>query len=125
MSSPINLPQQTPGLPLCWQYLLFIRLSRSANDATDYLQIPMGRVLEVGNAGPHDLGGNPQVSPKLSQDCNSFIVFWVEQNIRLHTHPGLDKSLEVGGRRIEVLPGWSQGVSVCGISCGTALGRPG
>jgi hypothetical protein len=41
MSSSINLPQQTPGLPLCWQYLLFIRLSRSANDATDYLQIPM------------------------------------------------------------------------------------
>ena len=31
-----------------WQDLLFIRLSRSANDATDYFQIPTGRVVEVG-----------------------------------------------------------------------------
>jgi hypothetical protein len=30
-----------------WQDLLFIRLSRSANDATDYFQIPTGRVVEV------------------------------------------------------------------------------
>jgi len=30
------------------QDLLFIRLSRSANDATDYFQIPTGRVVEVG-----------------------------------------------------------------------------
>jgi KUP system potassium uptake protein len=27
---------------------LFIALSRSANDATDYFQIPTGRVVEVG-----------------------------------------------------------------------------
>jgi KUP system potassium uptake protein len=31
-----------------WQDLLFIRLSQSANDATDYFQIPTGRVVEVG-----------------------------------------------------------------------------
>jgi K+ potassium transporter C-terminal domain len=31
-----------------WQELLFIRLSRSASDATDYFQIPTGRVVEVG-----------------------------------------------------------------------------
>jgi KUP system potassium uptake protein len=31
-----------------WQNALFIGLSRSANDATDYFQIPTGRVVEVG-----------------------------------------------------------------------------
>ena len=31
-----------------WQDRLFIALSRSANDATDYFQIPHGRVVEVG-----------------------------------------------------------------------------
>lgn len=31
-----------------WQARLFIALSRSANDATDYFQIPTGRVVEVG-----------------------------------------------------------------------------
>ena len=31
-----------------WQDHLFIELSRSANDATDYFQIPTGRVVEVG-----------------------------------------------------------------------------
>jgi len=31
-----------------WQDKLFILLSRSANDATDYFQIPTGRVVEVG-----------------------------------------------------------------------------
>jgi KUP system potassium uptake protein len=27
---------------------LFIQLARSANDATDYFQIPTGRVVEIG-----------------------------------------------------------------------------
>jgi KUP system potassium uptake protein len=31
-----------------WQDRLFIRLSQSANDATDYFHIPTGRVVEVG-----------------------------------------------------------------------------
>ena len=31
-----------------WQDRLFIALSRSANDATDYFQIPTDRVVEVG-----------------------------------------------------------------------------
>jgi KUP system potassium uptake protein len=31
-----------------WQDQLFIGLSRSANDATDYFQIPTGRVVEIG-----------------------------------------------------------------------------
>jgi len=31
-----------------WQDRLFIGLSRTANDATDYFQIPTGRVVEVG-----------------------------------------------------------------------------
>src|SRR6476659_3061810 len=35
------------GMPL-WQDHIFIALSRSANDATDYFQIPTGRVVEVG-----------------------------------------------------------------------------
>jgi KUP system potassium uptake protein len=35
------------GMPV-WQDRLFIALSRSANDATDYFQIPTGRVVEVG-----------------------------------------------------------------------------
>jgi KUP system potassium uptake protein len=35
------------GMPL-WQDRLFITLARSANDATDYFQIPTDRVVEVG-----------------------------------------------------------------------------
>jgi KUP system potassium uptake protein len=31
-----------------WQDRLFIMLARIANDATDYSQIPTGRVVEVG-----------------------------------------------------------------------------
>ena len=31
-----------------WQDRLFIRLARSASDATDYFQIPTGRVVEIG-----------------------------------------------------------------------------
>jgi len=34
-------------------------------------------------------------------------------------------SLEAGGRRIEVLPGWPQGANACGFSCGTMPGSPG
>ncbi|RTL51266.1 MAG: potassium transporter Kup [Bradyrhizobiaceae bacterium] len=40
-------PAAHSGMPR-WQDLLFIALSRSANDATDYYQIPTGRVVEVG-----------------------------------------------------------------------------
>ena len=31
-----------------WQDRLFVRLTRTANDATDHFQIPTGRVVEVG-----------------------------------------------------------------------------
>jgi KUP system potassium uptake protein len=34
-------------MPL-WQDKLFIGLARNANDATDFFQIPTGRVVEVG-----------------------------------------------------------------------------
>jgi KUP system potassium uptake protein len=40
-------PAQRSGMPR-WQDRLFIRLARSANDATDYFQIPTDRVVEVG-----------------------------------------------------------------------------
>jgi KUP system potassium uptake protein len=40
-------PSKQSGMP-AWQDRLFIGLSRSANDATDYFQIPTGRVVEVG-----------------------------------------------------------------------------
>jgi KUP system potassium uptake protein len=40
-------PAAQSGMPI-WQDHLFIALSRSANDATDYFQIPTGRVVEVG-----------------------------------------------------------------------------
>ena len=40
-------PSAQSGMPL-WQDHLFIGMSRSANDATDYFQIPTGRVVEVG-----------------------------------------------------------------------------
>jgi KUP system potassium uptake protein len=40
-------PSSHSGLPR-WQEHLFIAISRSANDATDYFQIPTGRVVEVG-----------------------------------------------------------------------------
>jgi KUP system potassium uptake protein len=36
-----------PGMPR-WQDRLFIHLARGANDATDYFQIPTGRVVEIG-----------------------------------------------------------------------------
>ncbi|MEP9396199.1 potassium transporter Kup [Mesorhizobium sp. KR2-14] len=35
------------GMPL-WQDRLFIKLARSASDATEYFQIPTGRVVEIG-----------------------------------------------------------------------------
>ena len=34
-------------MPL-WQDKLFIALAKNANDATDFFQIPTGRVVEVG-----------------------------------------------------------------------------
>ncbi|HVV40910.1 MAG TPA: potassium transporter Kup [Nitrobacter sp.] len=40
-------PAAHSGMPR-WQDLLFIALSRTANDATNYFQIPTGRVVEVG-----------------------------------------------------------------------------
>ena len=40
-------PAAQSGMPR-WQDRLFIWLSRAANDATDYFQIPSGRVVEVG-----------------------------------------------------------------------------
>jgi KUP system potassium uptake protein len=35
------------GMPL-WQDRIFIALARTASDATDFFQIPTGRVVEVG-----------------------------------------------------------------------------
>jgi KUP system potassium uptake protein len=40
-------PAAKSGMPQ-WQDRLFIGLARSANDATDYFQIPTGRVVEIG-----------------------------------------------------------------------------
>ncbi|MBI4275175.1 MAG: potassium transporter Kup [Rhizobiales bacterium] len=40
-------PAKHSGMPR-WQDSMFIGLARSANDATDYFQIPTGRVVEVG-----------------------------------------------------------------------------
>jgi KUP system potassium uptake protein len=40
-------PAAKSGMPR-WQDRLFISLARTANDATDYFQIPTGRVVEIG-----------------------------------------------------------------------------
>jgi KUP system potassium uptake protein len=40
-------PSAQSGIPQ-WQDHLSIAMSRSANDATDYFQIPTGRMVEVG-----------------------------------------------------------------------------
>ncbi|MGE4165975.1 MAG: potassium transporter Kup, partial [Xanthobacteraceae bacterium] len=40
-------PAAHSGMPI-WQDHLFIALARSASDATDFFQIPTGRVVEVG-----------------------------------------------------------------------------
>jgi KUP system potassium uptake protein len=40
-------PATKSGMPR-WQGRLFIGLARTANDATDYFQIPTGRVVEIG-----------------------------------------------------------------------------
>ena len=40
-------PSASSGMP-SWQDHLFIWLARSASDATDFFQIPTGRVVEVG-----------------------------------------------------------------------------
>jgi KUP system potassium uptake protein len=40
-------PSATSGMPI-WQDHLFIALAKSASDATDFFQIPTGRVVEVG-----------------------------------------------------------------------------
>ena len=47
LSRRLLKPAVHSGMPR-WQDLLFIKLSRSANDATNYFQIPTGRVVEVG-----------------------------------------------------------------------------
>jgi KUP system potassium uptake protein len=40
-------PSPSSGMPV-WQDRLFIGLAKSASDATDFFQIPTGRVVEVG-----------------------------------------------------------------------------
>ena len=40
-------PAAHSGMPL-WQDKLFISLAKTASDATDFFQIPTGRVVEVG-----------------------------------------------------------------------------
>jgi KUP system potassium uptake protein len=47
LSRRLLRPAAKSGMP-GWQDRLFIALTRSANDATDYFQIPTGRVVEVG-----------------------------------------------------------------------------
>jgi len=47
LSRRLLKPAAKSGMPR-WQDRLFISLTRSANDATDYFQIPTGRVVEVG-----------------------------------------------------------------------------
>jgi KUP system potassium uptake protein len=47
LSRRLLKPAAQSGMPR-WQDRLFIGLTRSANDATDYFQIPTGRVVEVG-----------------------------------------------------------------------------
>jgi KUP system potassium uptake protein len=40
-------PAANSGMPL-WQDRLYIGLARTASDATEYFQIPTGRVVEIG-----------------------------------------------------------------------------
>ena len=40
-------PAAKSGMPL-WQDRMFIGLAKTASDATDFFQIPTGRVVEVG-----------------------------------------------------------------------------
>ena len=47
LSRRLLKPAVHSGMPR-WQDRLFIALARTANDATDYFQIPTGRVVEVG-----------------------------------------------------------------------------
>ncbi len=47
LSRRLLKPAVQSGMPR-WQDRLFISLSHTANDATDYFQIPTGRVVEVG-----------------------------------------------------------------------------
>lgn len=47
LSRRLLKPSATSGMPR-WQDKLFIGLARSASDATDFFQIPTGRVVEVG-----------------------------------------------------------------------------
>lgn len=47
LSRRLLKPAAQSGMP-AWQDKLFIKLSKSASDATDFFQIPTGRVVEVG-----------------------------------------------------------------------------
>ncbi|MEZ5788574.1 MAG: potassium transporter Kup [Xanthobacteraceae bacterium] len=47
LSRRLLKPAAKSGMPR-WQDKLFIRLTKSASDATDFFQIPTGRVVEVG-----------------------------------------------------------------------------
>jgi KUP system potassium uptake protein len=40
-------PAANSGMPL-WQDRIYIGLARTASDATEYFQIPTGRVVEIG-----------------------------------------------------------------------------
>ena len=63
LSRRLLKPADHPGMPR-WQDRLFIVLARSANDATDYFQIPTNRVVEVGT----------QVTIKLLRSINIGLV---------------------------------------------------
>jgi KUP system potassium uptake protein len=47
LSRRLLKPAARSGMPP-WQDRLFIVLARTANDATEYFQIPTGRVVEIG-----------------------------------------------------------------------------
>jgi KUP system potassium uptake protein len=47
LSRRLLKPASRSGMPH-WQDRLFITLARTANDATEYFQIPTGRVVEIG-----------------------------------------------------------------------------
>jgi len=51
LSRHLLKPAAHSGMPR-WQDVPFVGLSRSTNDATDYFQIPTGRVVKA----DHDLG---------------------------------------------------------------------
>ena len=73
--------------------LLFIRLSRSTDDATDYFQIPTKRMVEVGECRSRSSGELVLMSAMRSGRCA--LTLWYRRSYRQRWHLGLREAFSL------------------------------